>query len=188
MPKTKNKLSRNETLRLRYKFYRDLGYSSKEASKLRSRSLDISTLKVTTDKKTKEKRFVKNKEYRELKKVYKDDKVYNDYREKTKNHKKDNFMIISDYAFLTYHDEDNYYKMNKEQKNKVKFYQNETSKMVKYIEKDMNATNDQAYYLLYYMYIHDVTYSQAKMQMKYDPTWEEYKRAKEFRARRKRRK
>lgn len=42
--KKKNNENRNELLRLRYKFYRKLGYSSYDARKLRNRKFTISNL------------------------------------------------------------------------------------------------------------------------------------------------
>ena len=55
----------NKIVRIRYHFYRDLGYSSIESRKLSKRKLDLSIFKI------KDERVVKNKVFRENKKSVK---------------------------------------------------------------------------------------------------------------------
>lgn len=55
-------------------------------------------------------------------------------------------------------------------------YKDDTAKVAKLIEDDMKLTNDQAYYMLYFMVTNKQSYKQAKEQMQVDPNFEMYKK------------
>ena len=199
----KSKKSRNEILRLRYQLYRSLGYSSAEARLLRKRSLDVSELKTkTVDKKI---AIVKNKDYykiakpkrkerkklvefqkiikriqskeeRDLKKTINIQKKYDKYLDDIKDApeyaKK---TTLTDWGYVSRSNvpmNDPNYKIAME-------YKDRTARMAHFIKKDMHLkSDDQAYYVLWYMYTYGESYEAAKEAMVIDKNFEQYIKSK----------
>jgi hypothetical protein len=57
-------------------------------------------------------------------------------------------------------------------------YRDETARIVKRIEKDMDINNDQAYYMLYYIVSNNIDYVRAKEDMTVDENFEIYRNKK----------
>lgn len=171
---TKKPLTRNEVRRIRYQIYRDAGYSVEEASRLRSRSLDVSTVRLTKtgsiDKRTRVYKSMVSERYTEKRfDKYKENIKYTSTDDKTFLNKDINDTTLSDWGYLTYHKEDEIYDSKRAK------YRDDTARMVKYISKDMKVNNKQAQYMLYYMLSNDLTYFEAKEQMYVDPLFEIYR-------------
>lgn len=147
----KNRSRYNRLRKIRYQVLRDLGYSVKEAQRLRSRSLPwLDTSGVRINRKTG--KVIKGKNYQRLVKDYDID----DYAERTKTIKND--TVYDRWGMLT-HDER---------------YQAETEKYVNYIRKTFNLSNDQAYYFLYMMISNNMTFEEAREQLLTSEQFEMY--------------
>lgn len=143
---------RNEILRIRYKFYRELGYSSYEARKLRNHKLDISNLNISNN------HIVKDENFEKLK----NEIVISNYRNETikevdnlinrfKLDDANNDTTLTPWGRMT-HD---------------KRFKDDTARIVKRIQKDADLNNDQAYYFLWLMYTEGYTYQQVLDQIDY---------------------
>lgn len=147
----KNRSRYNRLRKIRYQVLRDLGYSVKEAQRLRSRSLPwLDTSGVRINRKTG--KVIKGKNYQRLVKDYDID----DYAERTKTIKND--TVYSRWGMLTSDER----------------YQNETEKYVNYIRKTFNLSNDQAYYFLYMMISNNMTFEEAREQLLTSEQFEMY--------------
>lgn len=149
----KNNKKRNEILRIRYQFYRSLGYSSYEARKLRNHKLDISNLNIVDN------RIVIDENFEKLK----------------------NEIVISNYRNETIKEVDkliNRFKLDDISNNDTtltlwgrmthdKRFKDDTARIVKRIQKDADLNNDQAYYFLWLMYTEGYTYQQVLDQIDY---------------------
>lgn len=147
----KNKSNYNRLRKIRYQVLRDLGYSVKEAQRLRSRSLawlDTSGIRVNQ----KSGKVIKGKNYKKLLKDYDID----DYVDRTKSIKND--TVYSRWGMLT----------NDER------YQDETEKYVNYIRKTFGLSNDQAHYFLYMMISNNLTFDEAREQLLTSEAFEMY--------------
>lgn len=156
------KRTRNEVLQIRYHLYREMGYSAKEASKLRKWSLDVSGIKVKSIEKTKRGKkynFVKNKYYRraisKTRKVEINTKLYIEEMKRLEND-----TVYSNWGMYT----------------SDKRYEDRSMRMVYEIKKDLKLNEKQSYYALFLMTEYDVSYEQVKEMIKTDPNFELYKR------------
>src|SRR5690554_1749237 len=158
----KNKTRYNRLRKIRYQVLRDLGYSVKEAQRLRSRSLPwLDTSAVRVSRKTG--KVIKGKNYQRLLKSYDID----DYVDYTKTLKND--TVYSRWGMLT----------NDER------YQAETEKYVNYIRKTFNLSNDQAHYFVYMMISNNLTFEEAREQLLTSEQFEMYDKNKARRLKRK---
>src|SRR5690554_6621300 len=147
----KNKTRYNRLRKIRYQVLRDLGYSVKEAQRLRSRSLPwLDTSRVRVRRNTG--KVIKGKNYKKLLKVYDLDA----YANRTKTLKND--TVYSRWGMLTHYER----------------YQKETEKYVNYIRKTFNLSNDQAYYFLYMMISNNLTFEEAREQLLTSEQFEMY--------------
>ncbi len=158
----------NKTVRIRYHFYRDLGYSSIEARKLSKRKLDLSIFKI------KDERVVKNKVFREYKKsvkvpVSKTTKV----NKELTNARESSYKIVRQFKKA---DENDTTLSSWGRMTSDKRFRDDTAKTVNKIQKSLNISNNQAYYFLYLMYNDNMSWSEVKRQMKVDPNFEVYKK------------
>lgn len=149
----KNNKNRNEILRIRYKFYRELGYSSYDARKLRNHKLDISNLNIVDN------RIVIDENFEKLKKEI----LISNYREKTieETNKLINRFKLDD---ITNNDTTltPWGRMTHDKR-----FKDDTAKVVKRIQLDADLNNDQAYYFLWLMYTENYTYQQVLDQIDY---------------------
>lgn len=147
----RNKSRYNRLRKIRYQVLRDLGYSVKEAQRLRSRSLAwLDTSSVRVSRKTG--KVIKGKNYKKLLKTYDID----DYVDRTKSIKND--TVYSRWGMLT----------------RDERYQAETEKYVNYIRKTFGLSNDQAHYFLYMMISNNLTFDEAREQLLTSESFEMY--------------
>jgi len=147
----KNRNEYNRLRKIRYQVLRDLGYSVKEAQRLRSRSLSwLDTSAVRVSRKTG--KVIKGKNYQRLLKSYDID----DYVDRTKSIKND--TVYSRWGMLT----------NDER------YRDETEKYVNYVRKTFNLSNDQAHYFVYMMISNNLTFEEAREQLLTSEEFEMY--------------
>lgn len=128
--------------------YRDLGYSAKEAQRMRTHALDVSNVRLDPETKQVEKK----NNYKQTVKGLKVDL----YSKKVKSVEND--TVLSRWGMLTKDDR----------------YKGETHDIVSAIKKDMKINNKQAYYFAYVMLQSGMTYKQAKRQMRTDKLFEKY--------------
>ena len=147
---------RNEILRIRYQLYRDMGYSSKVASKLRGKSLDVTPLK--TSKKTG--KVIKGKAYKNIRSTLIGPKDVNRFVDNARTIKND--TTYSRWGMLT---QDPRYRDN-------------TAKQVKALQYEHNLTTNQSYYFLHYMTVNNVSYKLAKKELLSSKEFEIYDKAK----------
>lgn len=147
----KNKNNYNRLRKIRYQVLRDLGYSVKEAQRLRSRSLawlDTSGIRINQ----KSGKVIKGKNYNKLLKSYDID----DYVDRTKTIKND--TVYSRWGMLT----------NDER------YRDETEKYVNYVRKTFGLSNDQAHFFVYMMIKNNLTFEEAREQLLTSEAFEMY--------------
>ena len=149
-------MKRNELLKIRYQILRDLGYSSKEASKLRNqtKSYEIEIKNVKIDKKTKQ--VIKSKNY---KTTLKNQKI-NEFVFKAQDVKND--TTYTKWGMLT----------------QDKRYKDDTARVVKRLERQHKISNNQAYYMLYFMTRNNISYKQARLQLLSNKEFEMYDKRK----------
>lgn len=144
----------NEIRRIRYHALREAGYTAKRASQLSSRKIDVGNLKTNkhgkVDKNNPQfKKLVEKVRFdffeRPIKPINYErvNKIINDYKEFAYNVEND--TVFTDWGMLT-HD--------------VR-YRDKTLKVVKMLQKEHNLNNDQAFYMLYYMFQFNKSYSDA---------------------------
>src|SRR5690554_2341084 len=147
----KNKSRYNRLRKIRYQVLRDLGYSVKEAQRLRSRSLPwLDTSGVRISKNTG--KVIKGKNYQRLLKDYDID----NYAERTKTIKND--TVYSRWGMLT----------------RDERYRDETEKYVNYVRKTFGLSNDQAHYFVYMMISNNLTFEEAREQLLTSEQFEMY--------------
>ncbi|MEM1973681.1 MAG: hypothetical protein QXN68_02705 [Thermoplasmata archaeon] len=143
-----------------------MGFTSKEASKLRSRSLDISGVRLDKNGEIIKTRIdkhgntIKDRNYSKVLRTSKavvNTRIYKEDMDQVKND-----TIYSRWGMYT----------------QDKRYRDKTARVVKFIEKDLRATNKQAYYVLYFMQQSGMSYEDVKKQMATDETFEMYQKAK----------
>ena len=146
-------MTRAEIYKIRYQIYRDLGYSAKEARALRSRALDVSYIKINP----KTKKVVRGKTYRNITTSMigpKDLKKFVNRAYRVKND-----TVYSRWGMLTQDPR----------------YKDGSAKLVKFIQKEHNINEDQAYFFLYYMTTNKKTYNQAKNDLLSNQEFEIYR-------------
>lgn len=179
MRKTKEQI--NELVRLRYSYYRSLGYTGVEARKLSKKkiNIEIDLLRETDET------------YRSNKEKTKTIKPKTVKNEKVKNEKD---FDLDEYIKKEEHKigvkrVNNYVKKFKKTEGQVidttltdfgKFthdnrYKDDTASVVRFIEDDNNLNTNQAYYFIYLMYQYGYTYNQVKRQITIDEKFELYK-------------
>lgn len=158
----KNKTKYNRLRKIRYQVLRDLGYSVKEAQRLRSRSLawlDTSGIRMNQ----KSGKVIKGKNYKKLLRDYDID----DYVDRTKT-------IINDTGYTRWG------MLTNDER-----YRDETEKYVNYVRKTFGLSNDQAHYFLYMMIRNNLTFDEAREQLLTSEAFEMYDKNKARRLKRK---
>lgn len=154
--------SRAEIYKIRYQIYRDLGYSAKEARRLRSHALDVSEVKIKRSGEVN-----KNVDYNNIKRSVSIDnfnkEVQNDIIKGGAND-----TVLSDWGYLHH-------------KTSPPAIRNKSAKTIKYIQKTLNVNNDQAYYFLYYMVTNNKTFAETKHELLSSREFEMYSRKKVYR-------
>ena len=158
---SKTTRSINEVRRIRYRLYRDLGYTPSEAQAMRGRSVDISHIRV--DSKTG--KIKKGKVYKEKLKTVDVVNYEKEYRNlintKPSGRVDDSESVYQGWGYRT-------------QDRRVRDH---TAKYVKKIQNDMGINNDQAYFMLYYMTENNISYERAKADMMVNKEFELYAKA-----------
>lgn len=158
----KPKRSYNETLRIRYQVYKQLGYDSKTASFLSHRKLDVSEL--TLSKKTG--KLTRNKVTKQYINVTMEKNKRRDYID---NHQAKVKVIANDTNYtlhgLLTHD---------------KRYKGETGVVVHNIQRENKLSNDQAYYFFFYMTQKHLSYDDTKKELLSNRDFEEYDKNKKI--------
>ncbi len=142
---------RNETYKKRYHVFRDMGYSAKEATRLRSRALDVDNIKLDNSG-----NVIKKNNFKRTVRTH----SVESYIDKMST--KPNDTVNTRWGMYT-HD---------------KRYKDDTAKMVRVIQKDLRINNKQAYYFLYIMTTNNLTYEQTKEQLMSNQLFEMYRKRK----------
>ena len=161
------KLTQAEIYKLRYHIYRKAGYSAVEARKLRSRKLDVESLKLENGKVPFENKTFKNL----VENVGFNNKIddFRDYYNK-KVVGDNNDTTYSPWGAIT-HD---------------KRYKDKTARVVKKLQEKHNLTVNQGYYMLYMMITHDMSYQTAVNELISNEQFEMYRQSKTLKTNRKR--
>lgn len=142
------KYTQAETYRIRYQLYRDLGYSAKDARRLRSHALDVSDIKL--NKEGKPRKYSKN--YLETKDTLSVDRYVIDMKDVKNDTVYTRWgMYIND-----------------------KRYRDKTARTANTLRKRLKITNDQAYYFLYIMSRYDMTFEQTRIELMSNKEYEIY--------------
>lgn len=152
-----NKENRNKERLLKYRIYRDLGYSASEARKLRSKKIDVNLDNIE----------VENGKVKNRNNYYKAVRSASiiKYGEDVKDYQND--TVYSKWGMLT---QDNRYR-------------DDTARMAKYLQKNHKLSNDQSYYFLYTMLQNNLSYGEAKEQLLSNKEFEMYDKNKKNRKR-----
>ena len=142
---------RNETYKKRYHVLREMGYSAKDASRLRSRALDVDSIKLDDDG-----NVIKKNNFKRTVRTHTVETYINDMSTKK------NDTVNTRWGMYT-HD---------------KRYKDDTAKTVRIIQRDLRINNKQAYYFLYIMTTNGLTYEQTKQQLMSNQQFEMYRRSK----------
>lgn len=142
---------RNEIYKKRYHVLREMGYSAKEASRLRSRALDVDNIKLDDNG-----NVIKKNNFNKVVRMHSVDTYINDMSTKK------NDTVNTRWGMYT-HD---------------KRYKDNTAKTVRIIQRDLRINNKQAYYFLYIMTTNGLTYEQTKQQLMSNQQFEMYRRRK----------
>lgn len=142
---------RNETYKKRYHVLREMGYSAKDASRLRSRALDVDNIKLDAGG-----NVIKKNNFNKVVRMHSVDTYINDMSTKK------NDTVNTRWGMYT-HD---------------KRYKDNTAKTVRIIQRDLRINNKQAYYFLYIMTTNGLTYEQTKQQLLSNQQFEMYRRSK----------
>lgn len=153
------KQTKAEIYKIRYQIYRDLGYSAKEAQKLRSKALDVSNIKIKSDGQVP----VHSKEYKRVKTDVKINTNFVKYKDKVDNAIND--TVYSKWGMFT----------------NDKRYKDDTAKMAKMIGKQHNLSNDQSYFFVYMMLQYNMSYDTAKKELLSSKEFEMYDKNKKMR-------
>ena len=143
----KDNRSKNEILRIRYAVLREAGYTPKEASRLRSKPIDVRNIQL--DKNGKIKKGLNYK--RKTREVSVDLGV--DYFKGLEND-----TVYSHLGMIT----------------QDKRYKDRTMKVVRAIQTDTGANEKQSFYLLWFMIESGMTYEEAKRELLSSKQWELY--------------
>lgn len=181
MKKTREQI--NLEVRLRYNYFRSLGYSGVESRKLSKKKTYtdfdqvteqaytyINSKKKKTTKKTKQKLNTKDTKTVVIKEVSIDDIIkkkehntgvrkINNYVKQFRNKFKNDTTLTKYGALIS-----------------DKRFKDDTIAIVKFIQDDNNLTETQAYYFLWLMYNNNMNYNDVKRQIAVDPNFEIYKK------------
>lgn len=139
-------MKRKDILKIRYAILRDIGYTAKEASKLRNRSLDIGNVKV------KEGKVVKKNNYKNQVKEVRQGQFVT-FAKTVKND-----TTLSNWGLL----------------NQDERYRHQTTEYINFVRRDLNITSDQAYYFVYTMLQTGMTYKETKKELLANKEFEIY--------------
>lgn len=142
---------RNEVYKKRYHVLREMGYSAKEASRLRSRALDVDNIKLDNSGKV-----IKKNNFKKAVRMHSIDTYITDMSTKK------NDTVNTRWGMYT-HD---------------KRYKDDTAKTVRIIQRDLRINSKAAYYFLYIMTTNNLTYEQTKRQLMSNQQFEMYRRGK----------
>ncbi len=143
----KDNRSTNEIRRIRYAVLREAGYTPQEASRLRSKSIDVRNIQL--DKNGKIKKGLNYK--RKTREVSVD--LGADYFKGLEND-----TVYSQFGMIT----------------QDKRYKDRTMKVVHAIQKDTGANEKQSFYLLWFMIESGMSYEEAKRELLSSKKWELY--------------
>jgi len=134
-------MTKAETYKIRYAIYRDLGYSAKEARALRSKTLDVSPVRIQQSE------VKKGPAYRSIRDSMTGPKDIDKFRNKIQRTRND--TVYTKWGMFT----------------RDPRYRDQTARFVKFLEKEHNLTSDQAYTFLYFLTKNRMTYRQGKEEI-----------------------
>jgi hypothetical protein len=143
----KDTRSKNEIRRIRYALLREAGYSPKEASRLRSRPIDVRDIELDRNGKIK-----KGLNYKRKSISIVVDLDVNYFRGLENN------TVYSQFGMIT----------------QDKRYKDKTMKVVQSIQKDTGCNEKQSFYLLWFMFESGMSYEEAKRELLSSKKWEIY--------------
>ncbi len=143
----KDNRSKNEIRRIRYALLREAGYSPKEASRLRSRAIDVRNIQLDKNGKIK-----KGLNYKRKTREVGVDLGVNYFRGLENN------TVYSQFGMIT----------------QDKRYKDRTMKVVHAIQLDTGANEKQSFYLLWFMFESGMSYEEAKRELLSSKKWEIY--------------
>ena len=153
-----SKPSRNEIYKIRYNLYREAGYSPSEARRLRGRALDIGNLRLNRDGS-----------------VPKDSEVFQDISKnlnvgKSANEHKEYLYTLPFHETLYEVKDGKSWGMYTHDDR----YKDDTMRIVKQIQNNLNISNDQAFYFFYIMVQYNKTYDEVKRELLSSKEFEMY--------------
>jgi hypothetical protein len=143
----KDTRSKNEIRRIRYALLREAGYSPQEASRLRSRPIDVRDIELDRNGKIK-----KGLNYKRKSISIVVDLDVNYFRGLENN------TVYSQFGMIT----------------QDKRYKDKTMKVVHAIQRDTGANEKQSFYLLWFMFESGMSYEEAKRELLSSKKWEIY--------------
>ena len=143
----KDNRSMNEIRRIRYALLREAGYSPQEASRLRSKPIDVRNIEL--DERGKVKKGLNYK--RKSRSIVVDLDV--NYFKRLENN-----TVYSQFGMIT----------------QDKRYKDRTMKVVQAIQRDTGANEKQSFYLLWFMFESGMSYEEAKRELLSSQKWEIY--------------
>lgn len=158
-------VTRNQLYKIRYHALRLVGYSSKEASRLRSRDIDISSIRINKNGE------ISKYSQKKISKINDTKRVVNNYLKWSR--KIENDTIYSKWGMLT----------------QDKRYRDKIKKVAKTMEKNFKnfygnnkgLSNDQIYYFLYFTVQGEYTYEETANQLLTSKEFEIYDKRKQLR-------
>lgn len=158
-------VTKNQLYKIRYHALRLAGYSSKEASRLRSRDIDISLIRVNKNGE------ISKYSQKKISKVNDTKRVVNNYLKWV--NKVDNDTIYSKWGMLT---------QDKRYRNKIKKVAKTMERNFKdFYGKGKGLSNDQIYYFLYFAVQGEYTYEETANQLLTSKEFEIYDKRKQLR-------
>lgn len=143
----KDNRSKNEIRRIRYAVLREAGYTPQEASRLRSKAIDVRNIELDKNGKIK-----KGLNYKRKSRVVGVDLDY-DYFKKIEND-----TVYSQFGMIT----------------QDKRYKDRTMRTVQAIQRDIDCNEKQSFYLLWFMIESGMSYEEAKRELLSSKKWELY--------------
>lgn len=143
----KDNRSKNEIRRIRYALLREAGYSPQEASRLRSKPIDVRNIELDERGKVK-----KGLNYKRKSRSIGVDLDVNYFMGLENN------TVYSQFGMIT----------------QDKRYKDKTMKVVHAIQRDTGANEKQSFYLLWFMFESGMSYEEAKRELLSSKKWEIY--------------
>ncbi len=143
---------RNELYKIRYNLYREAGYSPSEARKLRGRALDVGNLKLDRDGSVPKDTEV----FQDIANDLNVGRVSQEHRDYL--YKLENDTVYSNWGMYTHDDR----------------YKDDTMRVVTQIQKNLNLSNDQAFYFFYTMVQYNKSYEEVKRELLSNKEFEMY--------------